>query len=165
MASYAVRKGGVVPNGPRSERSKSGSQSLAWTRRYGLLLRHVASHGAMPREFANPRAEEVEESRLAGWVRYQRRREQKLSLPSWQRELLEQVPGFSWDPLKEQWNEWCEMLRVFLAAERRMPRYRSQDAHERALAAWVHKQRHLHRRGELSEVRVSSLRALPFKVV
>jgi len=119
----------------------------------------------MPREFANPSAGEVEESRLAGWVRYQRRREQKLSLPSWQRELLEQVPGFSWDPLEEQWNEWRETLRVFLAEEVRMPRYRSQDARERVLAAWVHKQRYLHKRGEVSEARVSSLKALPFKVV
>jgi len=119
----------------------------------------------MPREFANPGAEGVEESRLAGWVRYQRRREQKLSLPSWQRELLEQVPGFSWDPLEEQWNEWREALRVFLATEGRMPRYRSPSASERALAAWVHKQRHLHNKGEVSEVRVSSLKALPFRVV
>jgi len=154
-----------VPNGSRSQRSKSGPQSVAWARRYGPLVRHVASHGAMPREFANPSAEEVEESRLAGWVRYQRRRKQKLSLPSWQRELLEQVPGFSWDPLEEQWNEWREMLQVFLAAEGRMPRYRSTSANERALAAWVHKQRHLYKRGEVSESRVSSLKALPFKVV
>ena len=40
------------------------------------------------------------------------------------------------------------------------------DVRERAgLAAWVQKQRHLHKRGEVSEARVASLKALPFRVV
>ena len=120
----------------------------------------------MPREIAAPVGEgQIEESRLAGWLRYQRRREQRDVLPAWQRELLEQVPGFSWAPLGNQWDQWWEQLRVFLAQERRMPRYRSTPAAERALAAWVDKQRLSFRRGTLAAERVVALRSLSYKIV
>jgi len=120
----------------------------------------------MPREVANPvDAAEMEERRLGGWVRYQRRREERGLLPAWQRELLDQMPEFSWDPLGDQWDEWLEKLQTFLKEERRMPRYRTNNTGERALAAWVHKQRFFFRQGSLTPARVAALRSLPFRIV
>jgi hypothetical protein len=86
-------------------------------------------------------------------------------LPEWQRELLEDVEGFLWDPSNEIWNQHLVDLTAFLEREARVPRYRSTDERERRLAAWVHKQRHLHGRGELRPVRADSLRRLPFRIV
>lgn len=84
---------------------------------------------------------------------------------AWQRHLLSQIPDFYWDPLEEQWGRACAQLAEFLENENRMPRYRSTVDSERALAAWVHKQRHLHRRGVLAAHRVTALRAMPFRIL
>lgn len=139
---------------------------ITWITRYAAIVRYEARTGSMPREIASPVGEgQVEESRLAGWLRYQRRREERDVLSTWQRELLEQVPGFSWDPLGDQWDQWREQLRVFLIQERRMPKYRSTSASERALAAWVDKQRLSFRRGTLAAERVVALRSLSYRIV
>ena len=141
--------------------SDNSRRERIWIERFGELIRFVAVTGVMPREGV----EHAEENRLAGWVRYQRRRENRKVLLFWQRELLHQVPGFLWAPLAEQWEQTNRQLETFLALVRRVPRYRTTDETERALAAWVHKQRHLHARGELSAHRVAALRELPFRIL
>ena len=146
---------------PSSVGAGDSRRERIWIDRYSELLQHVARVGRMPREGAD----EAEESLLAGWVRYQRRRENRKELLFWQRELLDRVSGFSWDPLGEQWEETCRQLERFFIAERRIPRYRTSEETERALAAWVHKQRHLYARGELAAHRIEALRKLPFQIV
>jgi hypothetical protein len=158
VAAVAARRGGKVSSSVGSDDSRRGR---IWIERYGELMRYAAGEGRMPREGA----EIAEENRLAGWVRYQRRREDKKVMLFWQRELLNQVPGFLWDPLAEQWEQTNRQLETFLVMRRRVPRYRSTDEAERALAAWVHKQRYLHARGELSAHRVAALRELPFRIL
>ena len=150
-----------------SDRSKESPRNVTWMKRYGAVVRHQARTGSMPHEFASPTGdkEREEENKMAGWVRFQRRRADRGVMPVWERELLEQLPGFSWDPLGEQWDRWCGLLNTFLITEGRMPRYRSLSPSEKALAAWVHKQRHLFRAGSLSVERVASLRSLPYKIV
>jgi hypothetical protein len=155
-----------VPRSIKSPQSGSDPRRVRWITRYAALVRYEARTGSMPREIACPVGEaQVEERRLAGWLRYQRRRKERDVLPTWQRELLEQVPGFSWDPLGDQWDQWREQVRVFLIQERRMPKYRSTSASERALAAWVDKQRLSFRRGTLAAERVIALRSLTYKIV
>lgn len=149
-----------------SSESSNSKRDLVWIERYCTLVRFVARMERMPREVANPvDAEEIEEKRLSGWARYQRRRKERGLLPVWQRELLEQMPEFSWDPLGDQWDEWFEKLQTFLVEEGRMPRYRTNIMEERALAAWVHKQRFLHGQGALTPGRIVALRSLPFRIV
>jgi hypothetical protein len=122
--------------------------------------------GRMPREVANPLdGREETEKQLGGWVRYQRRRAERGLLPAWQFQLLDKMPEFSWDPLGDQWDEWFEKLRSFLDLESRVPRYRADEPEEKALAAWVHKQRHFHRQGTLAPDRAAALRELPFRIV
>ena len=141
--------------------SDNSRRERIWIERYGELIRFAAVTGVMPREGA----ESAEENRLAGWVRYQRRREAKKAMLFWQHELLNHVPGFLWDPLADQWEQTNRQLERFLMTARRVPRFRTTDDTERALAAWVHKQRHLHARGELSAHRVAALRGLPFRIL
>lgn len=86
-------------------------------------------------------------------------------MPVWQEDLLNKLTGFSWDPHSDSWHQHCALLRGFLEKEHRLPRYRANDPSERELAAWVHKQRHLHRRGQLLPERVVTLRQLPFRII
>lgn len=154
-----------MPRSLGAERPEQSGPAQRWAKRYGDLQRFIELTGGMPRERANASGQEDEESLLAGWARYQRRRERNGTLLDWQRTLLEQVDAFSWDPLVEQWEERCEELRVFLTGKGRMPRYRSTDDAERSLAAWVHKQRHVYTHGRLPQSRVDALRSLPFRIV
>ena len=136
-----------------------------WVRRYGELVFFVAKHDGMPREQPGGGTENRAESLLGGWTRYQRRRFASGNLPGRQHALLERIDGFSFDPHAELWNEQYELLARFQAAHRRVPSYRSQDQSERALGAWVHKQRHIYKRSQLPAGRVSAMRKLPIKIV
>jgi hypothetical protein len=161
-----AQKGGLVSVSGSQNGSVNSRSGLLWIQRYSELVRFTALRGGLPRELVQPQGpEEVAEQRLGGWVRYQRRREERGMLPAWQRELLEQLPEFTWDPLGDQWDQWLEQLRTFLETERRVPRYRTEQTVERALAAWVHKQRFLYKREALTPYRAEALRSLPFKIL
>jgi hypothetical protein len=145
--------------------NRSTTRTLQWLATYGEYVTYVEAMGRLPRESTSSAAQPSVEVRLASWARYQRRRLARDVMPGWQRELLEMVPGFDWDPTAEQWQRRCEELGQFLAAHRRMPRYRSPDPVERRLAAWVHKQRHRAKQDLLSHSRVEALRRLPFRIL
>lgn len=144
---------------------RSTTRTLQWLATYGEYVAYVEAMGRLPRESPSNATEPSVEVQLASWARYQRRRLARDVMLGWQRELLEMVPGFDWDPTAEQWQRHCAALGRFLATHRRMPRYRSTDSEERRLAAWVHKQRHRAGRGELSHRRIESLRRLPFRIL
>ncbi len=150
-------------NGSHEERNERAEND--WVGRYGDLVRFMAEQNRMPLEQPGGGLENRVESLLGGWARYQRRRFARGNLPSWQRALLDQINGFSFDPHADLWNHQYEFLAAFQAHHRRVPSYRSRDLSERALGAWVHKQRHLYKRGQLSAERVSALRELPIKIV
>ena len=146
--------------------SNRSQRDVVWIGRYGDLVRFIARTGRLPSEVAKPvDGGEKYERRLGGWVRYQRRRQERGLIVRWQRELLDAVPEFTWDPLGDQWDIWMDMLRDFLDREGRVPRYRTSDAGERALAAWLHKQRHIHGKGLLSSSRVAALRSVSFRIL
>jgi hypothetical protein len=148
-----------------SQEERNERAETKWVGRYSDLARFVAVHDRMPHEQPGAESENRTESLLAGWARYQRRRFARGNLPGWQHALLEQVKLFSFDPYADLWNDQRELLAAFQARHRKVPSYRSQDLTERALAAWVHKQRHLYTTGQLSDDRVSALRELPIKIV
>lgn len=137
-------------------------RELAWLARWRELAAFLDEHERVPHE--SDAARERERS-LAGWLRYQRRRAQRGVMPPWQRALLQQAPLFEWDPAADRWWAQHSQLKRFLETERRMPRYRTTDEAERAIAAWVHKQRYFYRRGQLGAYRVEALRRLPFRIV
>jgi hypothetical protein len=144
---------------------KIGRSQERWFHNFRQLVSFQVKTGRLPRESGRDGTLLVGEAGMASWMRYQRRRAQRGIMPPWQQVLLEQLPGFSWDPAAELWEGQYSRLRAFLEAERRVPRYRSVEPGERELAAWVSKQRHLHRRHTLDPQRVELLRRLPFRIV
>lgn len=78
---------------------------MVWIGRYGDLVRFIARTDRLPSEVAKPvDGGEKYERRLGGWVRYQRRRQERGLIAPWQREHLDAVPAFTWDPLGDQWD-------------------------------------------------------------
>lgn len=86
-------------------------------------------------------------------------------MPSWQEQLLVKLGDFSWDPHSDRWEHQFRALRTFIEIEGRVPRYRAVNLAERELAAWIHKQRHLHRQDQLRYERLAALRSWQFKIV
>jgi hypothetical protein len=154
-----------VPHGYASGSPRANGNYRRWLVTFEALADHLDTFGEMPRESPGIGEASGGEALLANWARYQRRRRSRGSMPVWQEELLNRTDGFSWDPRSDSWHHHCEVLRTFLEGQRRLPRYRANDPFERELAAWVHKQRHLYRRGQLLPERVATLRQLPFRII
>ena len=96
--------------------------------------------------------------RLGQWVRVQRERQAKL-LPD-RRRRLEELPGWSWDVLSDQWQENFSRLKEFSEREGycRVPReYKTEDGYP--LGQWVRIQRKTRR--QMDPDRRRRLEALP----
>jgi hypothetical protein len=77
---------------------------------------------------------------LGNWVGFQRSRKDKMALD--RRQRLEALPGWSWDPRSDQWEEGFSYLKEFSVREGhcRVPDgYRTDDGYQ--LGKWVGKQR------------------------
>lgn len=72
------------------------------------------------------------------------------SLTPERRRLLERLPGWDWDPRETQWERRAEELRRFVRAQSHLPRVRSDDPQESALAHWYSRQRVMRDEGRLS---------------
>ena len=154
-----------MPHGNSPSSARANGNNRRWLITWGALRDHLDSCGHLPRETDDSGTVPISEIVLANWVRYQRRRKAGGLMLGWQEDLLNQLSGFSWDSHGDTWRQHCADLRMFLEVERRIPRYRANASFERELAAWVHKQRHLYRRGLLLPERVEALRQLPFRIV
>jgi hypothetical protein len=99
-------------------------------------------------------------------VHYQRRRFDRGTMPAWQANLLAAaVTGMSWDPHGDAWRRNLHEAIEFFTEHHAAPRYRSTDEREKKIAAWLAKQRHLDRTGQLSPERVAMLRQAPFRIL
>jgi hypothetical protein len=128
----------------------------AWIRDLFTLEAFVGREGRMPRENSRlpPGVIETDEKMLTGFVRSQRRLFGAGRLCSYQVRRLLCVPGFSFHPLEDLWDEHLEEYRRFTDTRREAPKLRSDDPLERRLAAWGAKARLHYRRGTLSKRRV-----------
>ena len=152
--------------GRTTSSTASRSRVSVWVDAVIAVEAFVDREGRLPRENNRAARESitVEERRLADWIRYQRRYTTRDRHCEYQRRRLECVPGFSWDPRGDQWDvQFAEFAR-FVATHHRAPRYRSDDSHEKGLAAWAAKQRELIQKGTLSPRRVKKLRSLSFRI-
>lgn len=134
------------------------SRVASWLRTVWRIEVFIAKAGRLPRRNSHAAKEQVDpvEHALADWLRYQRRpRTQELHC-AYQRQRLEIIAGFEWDPVEERWVGRLEALRTFRAENQRAPRYRSADLGERSLAAWVGRQRRAIRIGALSGYRADA---------
>ena len=74
---------------------------------------------------------------------------------------LAAVPGWTWSPLADRWDNGFAALKRFTAREghTRVPKNHVEDGY--ALSAWVTRQRWAFPRGRLGAERIAQLEALP----
>jgi superfamily II DNA or RNA helicase len=95
--------------------------------------------------------------RLGQWIRHRRAERDTMQLS--RRQRLEALPGWSWDPFSDQWEENFSRLKQFSEREGhcRVPlRYKTDDGYR--LGSWVQDQR---RARSLEPTRQQRLKALP----
>lgn len=139
----------------------AGARNRRWVETCAQLEAHVAAHGALPKLTST--SEGDDSRRLAEWMRYQRRNEDRLS--DYQQERLECVPGFSWDPREDAWHDSLHGVEMFVRKHHRRPRRRSTDPDEARLAIWFRNQRLLARRESLSDERLGLLVQLNRRII
>jgi hypothetical protein len=99
---------------------------------------------------------------LGAWVSTQRRTYLSGRLTAVRIAELEAVPGWSWDPIADAWQEGLAHLQVYVDREghARVPnRYVSDDGYP--LGSWVSTRRADRRKGQLTLDRTAALQALP----
>jgi superfamily II DNA or RNA helicase len=101
------------------------------------------------------------EQKLIAWVRFQRQRYRNGLLESERVQQLESLPGWTWTPKEDSWDQWFELLESYASTvgHSRVPQgfmVASQN-----LGRWVSKQRSRFRKGTLETERVTRLESLP----
>ncbi len=135
-------------------------QSTApWNFWYGLMEVYVQDYGnaRVPVTHITP-----DGLKLGKWVSHQRTSKAKKLLTQDRIERLEAFPGWSWDPLAEQWEEAFEQLQSYVNHHdnARVPgNYVTPDGFN--LGQWANDQRKNKSKNLLSQDRVERLEALP----
>ena len=135
-----------------------------WISNLFALERFVRREGRLPRENRRLPAGAIstEEKQRANSVRTQRRAFTAGRLCTYQVRRLLCIPGFTFQPGEDTWQEHCAAYSLFTATQGRAPSLRGADAPEQALARWAAKARLAYRAGTLSAHRVEALNALGF---
>lgn len=128
-----------------------------WEDAYARLVRYADQHGSA----LVPDGTTFEGMTLGAWVVSQRTGRRAGRLSKGREELLEAIPGWSWDPYGESFDRGYEALRRFVEREGHclVPRgWQEGDVH---LAGWVAARRSERRRGKLATERAELLGSLP----
>lgn len=126
---------------------EAGKIDPRWEESYYRLLNYVNIHGKFPRCH--------EEHALECWIRNQRRKLKSGRLGVKKMEMLENIPGWSWNGLNTKWDTSYEELSIFIDQNRYIPCYK-----ESKIGRWVVKQRHKYRNGELAAIQITMLEKL-----
>ena len=100
-------------------------------------------------------------TQLGSWVNIQRALYRAGSLSASRATRLEALPGWSWDPFADQWEDNFALLEAFVAREghARVPTDHVEDGTQ--LGKWVIKQRTTHKAARMAASRAALLDALP----
>lgn len=120
-----------------------------WAARYRRIARLADSLGRLPR-----RSDDGVDPADVSWVADQRRSTTLLSSQRW---LLALLPGWDEGTRDGAWYARAEDLRHFIGVQERMPRVRTADRFERALAYWYSRQHAAARKGLLRPERAVAL--------
>ena len=136
------------------EDTMAGPRIVKWVENVQVLHHFVHVNG-WPHRSVRPDGSDVTRQRLVNWVREQRRRPDALC--TYQRERLLAIPGYTWAPLDDAWDDKVDDYTRFVASSGRRPSRRSSDMQERSLATWAANQRTRNRQGLLPKHRVDDL--------
>ena len=128
-----------------------------WDDSLAALRHYLAEHGTT----SVPQGLSFDGVPLGNWVTRQRREYTKGTLDPQRRQLLEELPTWTWDPHGDEWERRFELLQQYAAAhgDARVPY--SHKVGGVPLGAWVWSQRDNYRKGILSSDRAKKLMALP----
>ncbi|GAB3141742.1 hypothetical protein [Marisediminicola antarctica] len=130
-----------------------------WDRMIAELECYVREHQDFPHHNARIEFPDQQVERLVGFVRMQRR--SRYLLTDRQRSCLEQIPGFSWDPLAEAWTANVSDWGQHFALHGRAPSPSSTSVRDRQLARWASEQRRRQRNGTIALNRLKEVTAIP----
>jgi hypothetical protein len=118
----------------------------SWDESFGKLQAYVKKHQAYPSAASGS---------LGIWVSHQRTAYNKKTLSSDRVQRLESLPGWSWDPFTDEWNQNFTLLKQYIAKHQAYPVRRSGS-----LGIWVTVQRRAYNKKTLSSDRVKRLESL-----
>jgi superfamily II DNA or RNA helicase len=131
--------------------------SERWDFWLGLLQRFVEREG----HTLVPQTYRLDGLALGQWVSHQRVKYREARLSNEHVARLETVPGWSWSPLVESWEESFARLEQFVEKEGHAVVPRSPTFDDFRLGAWVSTQRRNCKLGILDADRIERLKALP----
>ncbi len=124
-----------------------------WNVFYEALIEFSRLHG----HSRPPRSLVVQEMELGEWVKARRTEHNSGKLNATRTQELEALPGWSWDPFEDRWQEFFKKLQLELHLNNDIfPK----SFGDRSLSAWITRQRKLYLRNELPEHRIKLLNAL-----
>jgi superfamily II DNA or RNA helicase len=98
---------------------------------------------------------------LGSWVTHQRQHKKKGTLGEDKIQKLESIPGWSWDPIEDQWNKSFQYLKEYVKS------YGNSKVHQNyinsagfKLGAWVNTQKVNNTKGKLREDRIQKLQSV-----
>lgn len=130
-----------------------------WDATHAKLIEFVQKNG-FPR---SPRlcGKEDQEKHLWIWITHQRTAFRKNELSKYRIRKLEQIPGWSWEPLSSKWNATYTELIKFVQKNKTTPSNRSKDPQEKILSTWVNLQRKTYKENKLPKDRIKKIEQIP----
>ncbi|MDH6291923.1 helicase associated domain-containing protein [Rhodococcus opacus] len=128
-----------------------------WEAGFGRLLEFIEHHGSA----RVPASYTVEGYRLGSWVHTQRTFHVKGRLDAGRERRLQDLPGWTWGPVVDRWEEGFGRLLEFieLYGHARVPQSHTVDGYR--LGLWVHTQRVQHLKGAVDADHERRLQDLP----
>jgi hypothetical protein len=128
-----------------------------WEEGFRHLKEYVAQHG----DSRVPQQYRASDYRLGSWVNSQRANGRSGILTPDRRERLEALPGWTWDPRADKWEEGFRQLRRYVEREKTSVVKQSHQKGRFPLGSWVATQRTAYRDGLLDAERRGRLESQP----
>jgi len=144
----SVRRDGKRLLSAASKMTVASVQSFEgpWYEKYLLLEQYKKEHGncLVPRSF------DYDEIKLGRWVNKQRVLYKKGKLSANRREMLDEL-GFSWDGIGDVWERNFAILEQYRDREGHCNVPQGHEETGVQLGSWLHRQRHVFKKGKLNE--------------
>jgi len=132
-------------------------KKYGWDQKYEMLVRYKEKHG----NILVPKGCTVEGANLWSWINAQRTNYKKNSLSRDKIDKLEAI-GFIWSIVDEKWEKKYSMLVQYKEENGSTILSRNHKNDGINLWNWVHRQKKVYRRGDLSQERIDKLEAIDF---
>ena len=132
-------------------------QAAQWEQGFSRLRDYVKRHG----HARVPRSYTVDGYKLGSWVNNQRAFHSRDILDAERQRRLQELPGWTWDPKADQWEEGFRRLLEYVKLNGHARVVNSYMADDYRLGQWVAVQRRFHAKGILDAERQRRLEDLP----